>query len=399
MSVRSDDGIIEGRVGAESVHREPLERDGTLSEGGSTPNPPEVEFRRPGAVPMSSAAPSDLPTDRLMMQTMIRMMERLTASQEQANEILTRLAASPVDLRHTNGERAVAARSHPVVTTPGTAVVPEAAFPPNVEVEVIENSRGTTSNPSNPTSESPFVPWTTKLTREKAMKIYSGGLKAVVVKEVGDPRFVVAQRTWGRLRRDFPITDADALALIGLCFEGNARTLYEQIANDHAHLDVHALWGRLSDTLYNTQQMDQQRHQYMSARWDYKAETVTEFGLRLRAKAAGLPEVVPDSALYARFVSGLPLRYQVPLSTVVGTFDQGLGVAQRYMDADSQVRKIKEGVRAVSETRTCFKCQNSGHIAKDCPNSRVSQAVRSSGASTEGTTKNWIGPEASPGQK
>eukprot|EP00171_Calliarthron_tuberculosum_P001221 IDg1221t1 len=78
-----------------------------------------------------------------------------------------------------------------------------------------------------------------------AYKVYDMGLKEVRCKSVGDSSFFSAKRAWDRLVRDFPVQESTKRRLLPHAFDGDARIVFEQVANSNLNAEVEVLWELL----------------------------------------------------------------------------------------------------------------------------------------------------------
>lgn len=85
----------------------------------------------------------------------------------------------------------------------------------------------------------------------RALKIHQRGLEDVGCKKVGDSSFFALKRTWDRLNNDFPITEATKKRLLPLALEGDARRVYEEVADFAVGLPTSNVWKKLEERLFN----------------------------------------------------------------------------------------------------------------------------------------------------
>lgn len=215
-----------------------------------------------------------------------------------------------------------------------------------------------------------------------AYKIYQKGMQTIRCRRIGDGSFFIAKRSWNRLTKDFPTTDAGKKRLLPLAFDGDARLVYEEIAGVHPDSNCEEFWTMLGKRLCNDIHQSALRDRFLEMTWNEKRETFEKFAWRLRSTSLLLPEVVDDGLLLNRLKNGLPNRLQDQAKLVAGTFDEVVSRVSSLSSAQinriEKVREVREeGIAKVGEDSNllsanrfaharCHYCQNLGHISRDC---------------------------------
>ena len=181
-----------------------------------------------------------------------------------------------------------------------------------------------------------------------AFKIYQQGLIGFRCKRVGDGSFFLAKRTWERLLKDFPIMESSRMRLILQAFEGDARHVFEEIANSDPDMDSAELWTRLEKRLCNSVYQSALRDKFFSISWCDKRESFDKCASRLRSAALTIPDAIEEGIMLNRLKAGLPTRLQDQASLVPGGFDE---VVSR-LSCLSTAQMVKgEHVREVNEPK------------------------------------------------
>lgn len=76
-------------------------------------------------------------------------------------------------------------------------------------------------------------------------KIYQKGSEEVRCAKIGDGSFGSVRRAWDRLIHDFPVSVSTQYKLLPLAFEGDARKVYEEVANNFIGASISTLWELL----------------------------------------------------------------------------------------------------------------------------------------------------------
>ncbi len=84
-----------------------------------------------------------------------------------------------------------------------------------------------------------------------AFNVYQKGLQDVHCRRVGNATFFSVKRDWNRLVVDFPITEATKKRMLPSAFEGDARVVYEEVANSNIGASVDELWVLVEGRLCN----------------------------------------------------------------------------------------------------------------------------------------------------
>eukprot|EP00171_Calliarthron_tuberculosum_P002219 IDg2219t1 len=155
-----------------------------------------------------------------------------------------------------------------------------------------------------------------------AFKVYQKGLEDVRCKKVGDSSFFAARRTWDRLNNDFPVTEGTKKRLLPLAFDGDARHVYEEVANNAVSSTIEELRVRLQDRLCNNVHQAALQDKFFELRWNEKRESFSAFAEKLRSAALALPKGVEEDVLLNRLKAGLPPRLRDQAHLVTGTFDE-----------------------------------------------------------------------------
>lgn len=122
--------------------------------------------------------------------------------------------------------------------------------------------------------------------------------------------------------------------------------------------------------------------------WNERREAVAAFAARLRSASIALPTDVSNDVHLNCFKAGFPQRLQQQAVLVGGDFDSVLSAVSRLSTAQPStketVREIGEGKPDWTEKQPdgsvqeggaasrfahvrCFSCQQTGHIARYCP--------------------------------
>jgi hypothetical protein len=214
-----------------------------------------------------------------------------------------------------------------------------------------------------------------------AHKLYSRELEADRVSRIGDYRFPAARMTWRRIVQDFPVRPELLRRLVGVAFSGAAKKIYEEVSAANLSATADELWDIMETKLYNVSQQRSQRASFYSTIWKEKTESIEQYGARLATAAMTLPEDVSEEALLHRFIDGLPQRLKVQALLISGGFDEIVAKTALVSKASQRPVQSSELVREISERqgryqslpiseRTCFQCNQKGHIARLCPNSK-----------------------------
>ena len=228
-----------------------------------------------------------------------------------------------------------------------------------------------------------------------AYKIYQKGLQSTRCKRIGDGSFFVAKRCWDRLPVDFPTTQAGMKRLLPLTFDGDARLVYEEIANLNPNSSYLKLWDLLSKRLCNEIHQSALRDRFFAMTWDERKETFERFAWRLRSASLLLPDVIDDGLLLNRLKNGLPNRLQDQAKLVSGTFDEVVSRVSTLSTAKGHrpemVREVRENGQTKEEFNgmqlatdrfanfRCHYCQRLGHISRDCEKKRNDRFTQGKG--------------------
>ena len=230
-----------------------------------------------------------------------------------------------------------------------------------------------------------------------AYKIYQKGLQGTKCKRIGDGSFFVAKRCWDRLVLDFPTSKAGMKRLLPLAFDGDARLVFEEIANFNTGSSCDELWELLSKRLCNYIHQSALWDRFFAMTWNEKSESFERYAWRLRSASLLLPEAIDDALLLNRLRNGLPNRLQDQAKLVSGTFDEvvsrvsTLSVTKSYRS--ECVRGVKEHVTVATNeggskttsnhfaTYRCHYCQKLGHISRDCEKKKIDRLGQGKGIS------------------
>ena len=143
-------------------------------------------------------------------------------------------------------------------------------------------------------------------------------------------------------------------------------------------------WGKEIATRFEKNQTATERRSTFSKRIQLPGETVDAYSVSLRELAAkcDFHGSEYDNRLLDQFILGLQDKgtqnrlLQEPPSTV----DEAIVVARRYEAAKSTLDTLKHEslsrssvINPVRSGKTCFICQNPGHIARDCTHQRYNK--------------------------
>lgn len=206
-----------------------------------------------------------------------------------------------------------------------------------------------------------------------AFKIYQKGLEGVRCRKVGDNTFFAAKRTWKRMIKDFPVTEATSRRLLPLAFEGDARSVYEEVANEAMDLNTTELWARLEERLCNKVHQSALQDKLFEMRWNERKESFTTFAQRLRSASLSLPTPIGNDILLNRLKAGIPSRLRDQAHIITGSYDEVVTRLGRL----SAAQITREGVREIEENHNggmeeryasylCHSCGKRGHIARYC---------------------------------
>jgi hypothetical protein len=187
--------------------------------------------------------------------------------------------------------------------------------------------------------------------------------------------------TWHRLVQDFPVRSELLRCLVGLAFSGAAKKIYEEVSASNLSATADELWDLMESKPYNVSQQRNQRASLYSTSWKEKPESIEQYGARLATAAMTLPEGVSDEALIHRFIDGLPQRLKVQALLIRGGYDEIVATTSPVSKAGQRPAQGPELVREIAEPRrefqsyqglpfserTCFECNEKGHIARLCP--------------------------------
>jgi hypothetical protein len=226
----------------------------------------------------------------------------------------------------------------------------------------------------------------------EAHKLYSRELEADRVSRIGDYRFPAARMTWRRVVQDFPVRPELLRRLVGVAFSGAAKKVYEEVSAANLSATADELWDTMQLKVYNVSQQRSQRASFYATSWKERTESIEQYGARLATAAMALPEHVSDEALVHRFVEGLPQRLKVQALLISGDYDEVVAktslvqkASQRAVIGPEMIREVNESCdsrpRIPFSERTCFRCNQKGHIARFCP--LAGNGGGSSGQSTQ----------------
>lgn len=206
-----------------------------------------------------------------------------------------------------------------------------------------------------------------------AFKIYEKGLEGVRCKKIGDTTLFSAKRTWIRMIRDFPVSEKTSRRLLPLAFEGDARNVYEEVANESLDVNTTELWTRLEERLCNKVHQSELQDKLFDMKWNERKETFTTFAQRLRSASLALPTPIDKDILLNRLKAGIPSRLRDQAHIITGSYDEVVTRLGRL----SAAQMPREGVREIVEnkdggmaeryaTYLCHACGKRGHIARYC---------------------------------
>lgn len=187
-----------------------------------------------------------------------------------------------------------------------------------------------------------------------AYKIYPKGLHDTRCRRIGNGSFFVARRCWNRLVADFPITKAGMKRLLRLAFDGDARLVHEEIANQNQGSSCQKLWDLLPKRLCNEIHQSALRDRFFAMIWDENKENFERFAWRLRSASLLLPDVIDDGLLLNRLKNGLLNRLQNQAKLVSGTFDEV--VNRRRAIAPKWCVKSVKSVKMDKRSRNSTRC-------------------------------------------
>ncbi len=235
-----------------------------------------------------------------------------------------------------------------------------------------------------------------------AFKVYHKGLQDVKCKRVGDATFFAAKRAWERLVRDFPVTEMTKKRLLPHAFDGDARIVFEEVANTNLHANVDEMWGLLEERLCNEVHKAALQDRFFDMKWNERRESFVIFAHRLRSAALALPGGVKEDVLLNRLKAGLPPRLRDQANLISGSFDVAASRLSRLSTAaqvrGEQVREVLEGtVKKGNDSSgpslgreeqfshvTCYFCGEKGHIARHCEAKKAARQEARPAASLAG---------------
>lgn len=219
---------------------------------------------------------------------------------------------------------------------------------------------------------------------DTAFKIYQSALKEVRCKRVGDSSFFTAKRAWNRLVNDFPITETTQRRLLSLAFEGDARNVYEEVANNSIGYTTQQLWKKLEERLCNKVHQAALHNRFDRMRWNPNRESFESFANNLRSTALAIPNGVDEVTLLNRLKNGLPSKLRDQAQLINASFDEIVTRLSQVSNAQENreyVREVAEQPKTPTLLRKdemitryasyiCHKCGRRGHISRYCNEKR-----------------------------